>query len=39
MQTSKVKGRSVGSEKAIEGPYDDDPMLNSLLYDIKFPNS
>ena len=38
MQTGKVIGRSVNHEGAIDGSYDDNPMLNSLLYDVEFPD-
>ena len=38
MQTGKVIGRSVNHEVAIDGSYDDNPMLNSLSYDVEFPD-
>ena len=38
MQTGKLIGRSVGPEGAIDISYDDNPMLNSLLYDSEFPD-
>ena len=38
MQTGKVIGRSLNHEGAIDGSYDDNPMLNSLLYDVEFPD-
>lgn len=38
MQTGKVIGRPVGPEGAIEGLYNDNLMLNSLLHGVEFPD-
>ena len=38
IQTGKVIGRSVNYEGATDGSYDDNPMLNSLLHDVEFPD-
>ena len=34
----KVVGRSVNHEGTIDGSHDDNPMLNSLLHDVEFPD-
>ena len=34
----KVIGRSVEPDGTIIGSYDDNPMLNSFLYDVEFPD-
>ena len=38
MQTRKIIGRSIRPERVIEGSYDGNHMLNSLLYDVESPD-
>ena len=38
MQRAKVIGRSKSDDGRILGMYDDNPMLNTLLYDVQFPD-
>ena len=38
VQSARVKQRSVGPQGTIEGRYDDKPMLNSMIYDLEFPD-
>ena len=38
IHTGKVIGRSVNHEGAMHGSYDDNPMLNSFLHDVEFPD-
>ena len=38
MQTRKFKRRSVGPDGKLTGKYDDDPLLNSLVYEVEFPD-
>jgi hypothetical protein len=39
MCSGKVLRRSLGPDRRTAGIYDDNPMLNSVIYDIKFPDS
>ena len=34
----KVKGRSLGDDGKVVGSYDDNPILNSIIYDVEFPD-
>ena len=34
----KVKGRSLGDNGRVVGSYDDNPFLNSIVYDVEFPD-
>ena len=38
MKSAKVKGRSKDSDGNIVGTYDNNPLLNSMLYDVEFPD-
>ena len=38
LQTAKVLQRSVGPNGLIVGKYDDNPALNSMIYDLEFPD-
>ena len=38
VQSACVKERSVGPEGTIEGRYDDNSTLNSMIYDLEFPD-
>ena len=38
MKSAKVKGRAKDSEGNIIGNYDSNPLLNSMLYDVEFPD-
>ena len=38
MVMGKVKGRSVGDHGQVMGSYDDNPILNSIIYDVEFPD-
>jgi hypothetical protein len=38
MQTGKVKRRTVGDTGGTMGTYDDNPILNSIIYDVEFPD-
>ena len=38
MVMGKVKGRSLGDNGKVVGSYDDNPILNSIIYDIEFPD-
>ena len=38
MVTGKVKGRTIGDHGEGMGRYDDNPMLNSIIYDVEFPD-
>lgn len=38
MVTGKVKQRTVGPDGRTTGTYDDNPMLNSIIYDVEFPD-
>ena len=38
MVMGKVKGRSLGDDGKVVGSYDDNPILNSIIYDIEFPD-
>ena len=37
-QRAKVIGRSIGPDGIVVGQYDDNPMLNSIVYDVEFPD-
>lgn len=37
MHARKVKGREIGPKGIIEGSFDD-PILNTVLHDVEFPN-
>ena len=37
MQMAKVIGRTVGDHGYTMGSYDDNPLLNSIIYDVEFP--
>ena len=37
MVMGKVKGRSLGDDGKVVGSYDDNPILNSIIYDVEFP--
>ena len=34
----KVKGRSISDDGRVTGTYDDNPILNSIVYDVEFPD-
>jgi hypothetical protein len=38
MQVGKVIGRTLGGHGSTIGSYDDNPVLNSLIYDVEFPD-
>ena len=38
MMMGKVKGRSLGDNGRVMGSYDDNPLLNSIIYDVEFPD-
>ena len=38
MKRATVKGRSVTSEGETTGTFDDNPYLNSIVYDVEFPD-
>ena len=38
MQMAKVIGRTVGDHGYTMGSYDDNPLLNSIIYDVEFPD-
>lgn len=38
VQMGKVKGRTIGPHGGTMGSYDDNPILNSLIYDVEFPD-
>ena len=38
VQTGKVKRRSIGSDGKVTGKYDDNLLLNSLVYEVEFPD-
>ena len=38
MIMGKAKGRSLGDNGKVVGSYDDNPILNSIIYDIEFPD-
>ena len=38
MVMGKVKGRSLGDDGKVVGSYDDNPILNSIIYDVEFPD-
>ena len=38
MKSARVKGRSKDSEGHLIGSYDSNPLLNSMLYDVEFPD-
>ena len=37
-QPVRVIGRTMGLSGRVEGEYDENPMLNSILYDVEFPD-
>jgi hypothetical protein len=39
LKSAKVKGRNKDSDGNITGTYNSNPLLNSLLYDVEFPDS
>jgi hypothetical protein len=38
MQMGKVIGRPLGDHGSTMGSYDDNPVLNSMIYDVEFPD-
>ena len=38
VQTAKVKQRSLGPDGVVVWTYDDNPALNSIAYDVEFPD-
>jgi hypothetical protein len=36
--TGKVKQRALGPDGKVTGSYDDNPMLNSIIYEVEFPD-
>ena len=38
MVMGKVKGRSLGDDGKVVGSYDDNPILNSIIYNVEFPD-
>jgi hypothetical protein len=38
MQLGKVIGRTLGDHGSTMGCYDDDPVFNSMIYDVDFPD-
>ena len=38
LQSAKVLQRSIGPDGTIEGRYNDNPVLNSIIYDVEFPD-
>jgi hypothetical protein len=38
MRSAKVKGRSLNDKGELIGKYDPNPMLNTLVYDVEFPD-
>jgi hypothetical protein len=37
-QKARVTGRAIGPDGVVVGVYDDNPMLNSIVYDVEFPD-
>ena len=37
MATGKVTRRALGPDGKVTGAYDDDPFLNSIVYEVEFP--
>ena len=38
MSVGIVKRRAIGPDGVIVGTYDDDPTMNSVVYDVEFPD-
>ena len=38
MATGKVNQRTIGPDGQVTGTYDNDPFLNSIIYDVEFPD-
>ena len=38
LEKGKVIGRSIGPDGTTTGQYDDNPILNSVIYDVEFPD-
>mgnify|MGYP007008190322 CR=1 FL=1 len=38
MTNAKVRKRTLGPNGKATGTYDDNPMLNSIVYDVEFPD-
>ena len=38
VQSARVIQRSIGPDGTITGEYDDNPILNSIIYDVEFPD-
>jgi hypothetical protein len=38
MEMGKVIGRTLGDHGSTMGSYDDNPLLNSMIYDVEFPD-
>ena len=38
MQTGKVKRRTIGPDGKVTGLYDDNPINNSIIYEVEFPD-
>lgn len=38
LQTGVVKRRSVGPDGRVDGKYDHNPQLNSMIYEVEFPD-
>jgi hypothetical protein len=36
LHKAKVIGRAIGPDGRVAGEYDDNPMLNSIVYDVEF---
>ena len=38
MVTGKIIQRTIGSDGQVTGTYDNNPFLNSIIYDVEFPD-
>ena len=38
MQTGKVKRRAIGPDGKVTGLYDDNPIMNSIINEVEFPD-
>ena len=38
MQTGKVKRRAIGPDGKVIGLYDENPIMNFIIYEVEFPD-
>ena len=36
MRSAKVMGRTIGPTGRVDGTYDENPILNTMMYDVEF---